>query len=35
MMLSVCIPVYNYDATPLARSLMAQAPAVADGMELV
>ena len=35
MMLSVCIPVYNYDATPLARSLVAQASAVADGMELV
>ncbi len=34
-MISVCIPVYNYDAVPLARSLAAQAAEVAEGVELV
>ena len=35
MMLSVCIPVYNYDATALARSLSSQAAALEGGAELV
>lgn len=35
MMLSVCIPVYNYDARPLARSLASQVAALDGAVELV
>ena len=34
-MISVCIPVYNYDAGPLARSLASQAAALEAEVELV
>lgn len=34
-MISICIPVYNYDAVPLVRSLAAQAGEVEGGAELV
>lgn len=34
-MISVCIPVYNYDACPLARSLTVQATALDGQVELV
>ena len=35
MMVSVCIPVYNYDARPLARSLASQMAALDGAVELV
>lgn len=34
-MISVCIPVYNYDAVPLVRSLCEQSASVGSGVEVV